>query len=71
MLRFDFPSPPPARHLIEALQELLALGALSEKVQLTDGVGTRMAETPLAPQLAKMLLTAGTKNLSTEDSKRL
>ena len=59
MLRFDFPSPPPARHLTAALDELFALGALSEEGSLTVPLGQRMAELPISPQLAKMLLVSG------------
>lgn len=59
MLRFDFPSPPPSRHLVAALEELFALGAVGDGVKLTDPLGQRMAELPLAPSLAKMLLVAG------------
>lgn len=56
MLRFDFPSPPPSSHLVSALNELFALGALSEEGQLSDPIGKQMAELPLNPQLSKMLL---------------
>lgn len=59
MLRFDFPSPPPARHLTAALDELVALGALTEVGTLTKPLGQQMAEFPLSPQLAKMLLVSG------------
>ena len=59
MLRFDFPSPPPASHLIAALDELFALGAIGEDGQLTRPLGQNMAELPLPPQLAKMLLVSG------------
>lgn len=66
MLRFDFPSPPPSRHLVAALEELFALGAVGEGVRLTDPLGRRMAELPLAPSLAKMLLVAGEFGVSEE-----
>lgn len=59
MLRFDFPSPPPAQHLTAALDELVALGALSEDGTLTRPLGQQMAEFPLSPQLSKMLLVSG------------
>ena len=59
MLRFDFPSPPPASHLIAALDELFALGAIGDDGQLTRPLGQNMAELPLPPQLAKMLLVSG------------
>lgn len=65
MLRFDFPSPPPAKHLIAALDELFALGAVTKKGTLTQPLGQQMAEFPLPPQLAKMLLVSGKNNLET------
>uniref|UniRef100_A0A0P4WGX4 RNA helicase n=1 Tax=Scylla olivacea TaxID=85551 RepID=A0A0P4WGX4_SCYOL len=66
MLRFDFPSPPPASHLIAALDELFALGAIGEDGQLTRPLGQNMAELPLPPQLAKMLLVSGEHECSEE-----
>ncbi|XP_068232398.1 probable ATP-dependent RNA helicase DHX35 [Palaemon carinicauda] len=66
MLRFDFPSPPPARHLISALDELFALGALTEEGSLTQPLGKQMAELPISPQLAKMLLVSGEFGCSQE-----
>uniref|UniRef100_A0A2P2I9V6 RNA helicase n=1 Tax=Hirondellea gigas TaxID=1518452 RepID=A0A2P2I9V6_9CRUS len=59
MLRFEFPSPPPASHLKAALEELFAIGAITEGVALTQPLGQRMAEMPVPPQLAKMLLVSG------------
>lgn len=59
MLRFDFPSPPPARHLTAALDELFSLGALTEEGHLSHPLGEQMAEFPLSPHLAKMLLVSG------------
>lgn len=66
MLRFDFPSPPPASHLIAALDELYALGAIGDDGQLTRPLGQHMAELPLPPQLAKMLLVSGEHGCSEE-----
>lgn len=66
MLRFDFPSPPPAKHLIAALDELFALGAITEEGTLTQPLGQQMAEFPLLPQLAKMLLVSGDFGCSKE-----
>ncbi|XP_042242788.1 probable ATP-dependent RNA helicase DHX35 [Homarus americanus] len=66
MLRFDFPSPPPAKHLTSALDELYALGALTEEGTLTKPLGQQMAEFPLSPQLAKMLLVSGDFGCSQE-----
>ncbi|XP_069179733.1 probable ATP-dependent RNA helicase DHX35 isoform X5 [Procambarus clarkii] len=66
MLRFDFPSPPPAKHLSAALDELFALGALTEEGTLTKPLGQQMAEFPLPPQLAKILLVSGDFGCSQE-----
>ncbi|KAK4306482.1 hypothetical protein Pmani_021694 [Petrolisthes manimaculis] len=66
MLRFDFPSPPPARHLTAALDELFSLGALTEEGHLSHPLGERMAEFPLSPHLAKMLLVSGEFGCSEE-----
>eukprot|EP01133_Synstelium_polycarpum_P002542 gene2542-2913_t len=57
LIHFDFMDPPPAETLIKALEQLYALGALNDRGQLTK-VGRKMAEFPLDPQLAKMLLAS-------------
>ncbi|MFN7144441.1 MAG: ammonia-forming cytochrome c nitrite reductase subunit c552 [Myxococcota bacterium] len=49
--------PPPAETLIRALEELYALGALNERGELTK-LGRRMAEFPLDPMMAKMILAS-------------
>lgn len=57
LVNFDFMDPPPTQTLMAAMETLFALGALDEEGLLTR-LGRRMAEFPLEPQLAKMLLTA-------------
>ena len=57
LVNFDFMDPPPAEALLRALEQLYALGALSDKGELTK-LGRRMAEFPLDPQLSKALLAA-------------
>ena len=52
------PTPPPAAHLACALEKLYALGALTDRGALTSPLGERMAELPLTPLLAAMLLGA-------------
>ena len=59
LVRFEFPSPPPAKNLIAALEVLYALGALDEAGNLTQPLGEQMAEFPIHPILSKMLLTSG------------
>eukprot|EP00741_Cyanophora_paradoxa_P006192 tig00000984_g6004.t1 len=57
LVHFDFMDPPPAETLIRALEQLYALGALNDRGELTK-MGRRMAEFPLDPMMAKMLLAA-------------
>ncbi len=49
--------PPPVQTLIAALEQLYALGALDEEGLLTR-LGLKMAEFPLEPPLAKMMITS-------------
>ena len=55
VLHFDYIDPPPSETLIAAFTQLYALGALNDGGKLTR-LGRRMAELPMDPQLAKMLL---------------
>ncbi|CAD8089393.1 unnamed protein product [Paramecium sonneborni] len=57
LLNFDFMDPPPVQTMIAAMEQLYALGALDDEGLLTK-VGRKMAEFPLEPPQAKMLLTA-------------
>ncbi len=66
VLHFDFMSPPPAELLINALELLYAIGALDANCKLTKPVGASLAEFPVEPQLAKMLLTSGQMGCSEE-----
>ena len=66
LVRFDFPSAPPSKNLISALELLFALGALNEKGELTKPLGEQMSELPLHPTLSKMLLTSSTFNCTRE-----
>ena len=60
LVRFEFPSSPPSKTLIAALEVLFALGALDGKGSLTHPLGEQMSEFPIHPTLSKMLLTSGT-----------
>ena len=66
LVRFEFPSAPPSKNLIAALELLFALGALNNKGQLTKPHGEQMAEFPIHPTMSKMLLTSGEFNCSRE-----
>jgi ATP-dependent RNA helicase DHX8/PRP22 len=57
LLSFDFMDPPPPQALISAMQQLYSLGALDGEGLLTK-LGRKMAEFPLKPPLAKMLLAS-------------
>ena len=57
LLNFNFMDPPPAQTLIVALENLHALGALDSEGLLTK-LGRKMAEFPLEPALAKILITS-------------
>src|SRR5271155_394668 len=59
VLRFEYLSPPPAESMIRALELLFSLQALDEYGRLTTPLGQRMAEVPLAPSMARMLLGSG------------
>ena len=57
LIHFDFLDPPPHETLVLALEQLYALGALNHLGELTK-LGRRMAEFPVDPMMAKMLLAA-------------
>ncbi len=57
LIHFDFMDPPPPETLIRALEQLYALGALNDEGDLTK-MGRKMAEFPLDPMLAKMIIAA-------------
>jgi HrpA-like RNA helicase len=57
LMNFDFMDPPPTETLFRALEQLYALGALNDRGELTK-LGRRMAEFPLDPMLAKMLIAS-------------
>ncbi|KAF2708980.1 ATP dependent RNA helicase-like protein [Pleomassaria siparia CBS 279.74] len=58
IIRFDYLSNPPSNLVIRAMDILYSLGAVDAKGRLTKPLGTRMAELPLEPMLAKALLNA-------------
>lgn len=57
LLNFDFLDPPAQESLVLALEQLYALGALNHLGQLTK-LGRRMAEFPVDPMMAKMILAS-------------
>lgn len=59
VLRFNFPSPPPARNLHSALGLLYALGAIDSNGHLTEPLGIKMAEFPISSLYSKALMVSG------------
>lgn len=59
VLRFPFVSPPPALAMQRGLELLFALDAIDDHGRLTDRIGVQLAEFPLEPMHARMLLAAG------------
>ncbi|KAI0368890.1 P-loop containing nucleoside triphosphate hydrolase protein [Pilatotrama ljubarskyi] len=57
LLSFDFMDPPPAQTMIAALESLYALSALDDEGLLTR-LGRKMADFPMEPPLAKMLISS-------------
>ncbi|KAM6490757.1 P-loop containing nucleoside triphosphate hydrolase protein [Amanita muscaria] len=57
LLSFDFMDPPPAPTMLTALENLYALSALDDEGLLTR-LGRKMADFPMEPPLAKMLITS-------------
>ncbi|KAI3425228.1 hypothetical protein D9Q98_008996 [Chlorella vulgaris] len=66
VMTFEWLAPPPAETMIRALETLHALGALDEDVRLARPIGLQMAELPLDPVLARMLLAAGEMGCTAE-----
>jgi len=57
LLSFDFMDPPPAQTMLTALESLYALSALDDEGLLTR-LGRKMADFPMEPSLAKMLIAS-------------
>eukprot|EP00794_Sanderia_malayensis_P009820 gene9820-10828_t len=66
VLRFTFLSRPPAQCMVRSLELLNALGAIDNNCDLSSPLGIRMAELPVSPMLAKMLLFSGDFECSEE-----
>jgi HrpA-like RNA helicase len=65
LVHFDFMDPPAPETLMRALELLNYLGALSDEGDMTE-MGRLMAEFPLDPQLAKMLIASPKYQCSNE-----
>ncbi|OCF55267.1 ATP-dependent RNA helicase DDX35 [Kwoniella mangroviensis CBS 10435] len=58
LVKFDFMSPPPSKMMIRSLEFLYCLKALDDEGRLTRPMGERMAEVPLDPMMAAILLNS-------------
>lgn len=65
LVHFDFISPPAPETLMRALELLNYIGALDDEAELTP-LGTQIAEYPLDPQLALVVVNAGKFNVAAE-----
>lgn len=66
ILRFDFPTAPPANNFLCAVETLLALGAIDEDANLTNEVGIFLATIPLSVMMGKMLWASAERGCSEE-----
>jgi ATP-dependent RNA helicase DDX35 len=65
ILRFNFPSPPPAKNMLASIELLYAINAIDSVGNLTND-GFIIAELPLLPMHAKMLLASKEMGCSDE-----
>jgi pre-mRNA-splicing factor ATP-dependent RNA helicase DHX16 len=65
LVNFDFMDPPPSETMFRALEQLYALGALNDRGELTT-MGRKMAEFPVDPMLAKMIIQSEKFGVSEE-----
>ncbi|KAI9859156.1 MAG: DEAH-box ATP-dependent RNA helicase prp22 [Trichoglossum hirsutum] len=65
LLHFDFMDPPPTNTMLTALEELYALSALDDEGLLTR-LGRKMADFPMEPALAKVLIASVDMSCSDE-----
>lgn len=65
LLEFDFMDPPPQENILNSMYQLWVLGALDNIGDLTP-TGKKMADFPMEPSLAKMLIVANDFGCSSE-----
>ncbi|XP_075166733.1 ceramide phosphoethanolamine synthase isoform X1 [Haematobia irritans] len=58
ILRFDFPSVPPAKNMFSSLETLYALGAIDDTGHLTNPLGYFLSESPFSPNLSRCLFNS-------------
>ncbi|KAL3687773.1 hypothetical protein R1sor_014082 [Riccia sorocarpa] len=65
IMRFDWLAPPSSEAMIRALELLFAIGVLDTDAKLTP-LGHQVAEFPVEPMMAKMLLSSSSNSCSSE-----
>ncbi|SCV73120.1 BQ2448_7045 [Microbotryum intermedium] len=65
LLEFDFMDPPPQENILNSMYQLWVLGALDNTGELTS-LGRKMANFPMDPALAKMLIVSVERHCSAE-----
>ncbi|KAL4292087.1 hypothetical protein GQ457_14G009490 [Hibiscus cannabinus] len=66
ILGFDWPASPSPESMIRALEILYSLGVLDDDAKLTSPVGFQVAEIPLEPMVAKMIISSNELGCSDE-----
>ncbi|XP_068320129.1 probable pre-mRNA-splicing factor ATP-dependent RNA helicase DEAH9 isoform X2 [Pyrus communis] len=66
ILGFDWPASPSSEAMVRALEVLYSLGVLDDDAKLTSPTGFQIAEFPLEPMIAKMILSSGELGCSEE-----
>lgn len=64
LMKFDFLTRPPEECFVRALELLYSLGAIDKQGNLTEEIGWKIAEIPIEPRLAVMLLISGKEQFS-------
>ncbi|PON57405.1 RNA helicase, ATP-dependent DEAH box [Trema orientale] len=66
ILGFDWPASPSPEAMVRALEVLYSLGVLDDDAKLTSPAGFQVAEIPLDPMIAKMILSSSQLGCSEE-----
>ncbi|KAL9671491.1 hypothetical protein QQ045_009059 [Rhodiola kirilowii] len=66
ILGFDWPASPSSEAMIRALEVLYSLGILDEDAKLTSPIGFQVAEIPMDPMVAKMIISSNELGCSDE-----
>ena len=63
-MNFEFPTKPPEESLVRAMELLYSLKAIDIDGNLTKDVGWKIADIPIDPRLAVMLINSGNEEFS-------